>query len=192
MEEEQLATGDRSARRWLVASFAVYLVLLTWVVLWKLGVPYVGKGAFLEHPFKWIPFISTDQAGASPPLELLGNLLLFVPFGLFVGLLWPAWAWWRGIIAFAGASVLFELAQHYLSIGSFDSTDVIVNTAGGMAGLGLAVAARRRWRERTVPVMARVLTIVTAVALVGAVAFAVSPMRYQPVEDVIVPGVGES
>jgi glycopeptide antibiotics resistance protein len=192
MDEEPAVSPDGRPRRWLIASFVVYLGLLTWLVLWKLGVPYVGEGAFIPRPFKWIPFISTAEAGASPPLELLGNLLLFVPFGLFVGALWPRSRRWQALLVFASVSVLFELAQHYLSIGSFDSTDVIVNTLGGMAGLGLAMLARRRWGDRTTAVMAKVLTVITAVALVASVAFAASPMRYNPTEDVIVPGVGES
>jgi glycopeptide antibiotics resistance protein len=191
MNEQPAVSPDGRARRWLIASLVVYLGLLTWLVLWKLGMPYVGEGAFIPRPFKWIPFISTAEAGASPPLELLGNLLLFVPLGLFVGSLRPAWMWWQALLAFAGVSALFELAQHYLSIGSFDSTDVLVNTLGGMAGLGLATLARRRWRDRTTAVMAKVMTVITAVALVASVAFAVSPMRYNPTEDVIVPGVGE-
>ena len=49
---------------------------------------------------------------------------------------------------FAGASLVLETAQHVLSTGSFDITDVIVNTAGGLAGLGLLALARRRLRRR--------------------------------------------
>lgn len=45
----------------LVALFVVYLVLLSWVVLWKLEVPYVGGGALRR--IKLVPFAPTAEAG---------------------------------------------------------------------------------------------------------------------------------
>ena len=71
------------------------------------------------------------------------NILLFIPFGLYLGLLAPSWRWWKATGVFVGASLVLEVIQHLLSTGSFDITDVIVNTAGGLAGLGLLALARR-------------------------------------------------
>lgn len=66
-------------RGWLAVLFVVYLVLLAWVVLWKLEVPYVGGGALRQ--MKLVPFARTAEAGASAPLEVVANVMLFVPFG---------------------------------------------------------------------------------------------------------------
>ena len=46
----------------------------------------------------------------------------------------------------AGASLGLEVAQYVLAVGSSDITDVVVNTAGGLAGIGLLALARRRLR----------------------------------------------
>lgn len=170
----------------LTALFVVYLVLLIWAVLWKLDVPYVGEAALLPRPIKLIPFVPSAEAGGSAPLEVVANILLFVPFGLYVGLLAPTWQWWKGAGAFAGASLVLEITQHLLSTGSFDSTDVIVNTAGGLAGVGLLALARRRFRARTVDVMTRVCLIGTVVSVVAVGIFVASPLHYEQQRDVIV------
>ena len=143
----------------LVVLFVVYLVLLIWIVLWKLAVPWVGEAALLPHPIKLVPFLPNTEAGASAPVEVVANILLFVPFGLYLGLLAPLWQRWKVTGVFVGASLVLEITQHVLSTGSFDITDIIVNTAGGLAGLGLLTLVRRRYQARTAAVMTRVCLI---------------------------------
>ncbi|WP_203747123.1 VanZ family protein [Cellulomonas chitinilytica] len=162
----------------LVVLFAVYLALLAWVVLWKLEVPWVGEG--WRRTIKLVPFVATARAGASPPAEVVANLLLFVPFGLYLGLLAPTWSRWRATAVVAGASVVLEVAQYVLAVGSSDVTDLVVNTAGGLAGLVLVDAARRRHGERTGVVMARVCAVGTVLALLASAAVVASPLRYAP------------
>ncbi len=137
----------------LVVLFVVYLVLLVWAVVWKLDVPYVGEAALLPRPIKLIPFVPSAEAGASAPLEVVANFVLFVPFGVYLGLLAPTWPWWRWTGVLVGASFVLEATQHLLSTGSFDTTDIIVNTVGGLAGVGLLALARRRLQARTAAVM---------------------------------------
>jgi glycopeptide antibiotics resistance protein len=166
--------------------FAVYLVLLTWVVVWKLEVPWVGEAAFMPHPIKLVPFLPSGDAGWSAPLEVAANLIFFVPFGLFLGVLAPMWNWWASTAVFAASSLLFETTQHLLGVGSFDITDVIMNTIGGMLGLGIVALAHRRLGERSVAVMTRVLLAVTAVALVLVAVVVISPLRYAHEPDVLI------
>ena len=123
-EKKPIAEGGHI----LVALFAVYLVLLAWAVVWKLDVPYVGEAALLPRPIKLIPFVPSAEAGGSAPLEVVANFLLFVPFGVYLGLLAPTWPWWRWTGVLVGASFVLETTQHVLSTGSFDTTDVIVNS----------------------------------------------------------------
>ena len=178
--------NEASQRRLLWALFVVYLVLLTWVVLWKTAVPYVGEAAFLPHPFKLVPFVSDGEAGASEPGEVLANVFLFVPFGVYVGLIAPRWRWWQALAVFLAASLFLELAEHFLSLGSFDITDVIANAAGGLAGLGVLALARRRLGERTAEVVTKVMAAVTVLSVIVLAAYVASPLRYEPLRDVVV------
>lgn len=165
-------------RRLLVAAFALYVVLLTWIILWKLEVPWIGEAAGLPRPLKLIPFVPSGDAGQSKPLEVVANVLLFVPFGLYLGLLAPRLRWWAALAAFAGFSLALEITQHLISVGSFDSTDVIVNAAGGM--LGLVLARRLAWPWR------RIMLVGGVVAILAVVAFIASPLHYGPQKDVVV------
>lgn len=166
--------------------FAVYLVLVAWTVLWKLDVPQVGAGG--QRVVKLVPFVATAHAGASEPVELALNLVFFLPFGVYLGLLAPSWPWWRVAGILAGASALLEVAQYVLAVGSSDATDVVVNTAGGLAGLGAVVLARRSLRARTAAVVTRWCAVGTVLALVATGLFVASPVRLMgpPPGDVVV------
>jgi glycopeptide antibiotics resistance protein len=179
----QPATQNRSAdqvsskRTYLAMLFVVYLVLLTWIVLWKLDIPWVGR---VDRVIKLVPFAPDAGEGASEPVEVGMNLLLFVPVGVYLGLLAPSWRWWKVAATAGGLSLLFEITQFVLAIGSSDITDLIVNTAGGLAGFGLLALARRRLGDRTVAVMTRACTVVTALAVLACGLFIALPVHYAP------------
>ena len=171
------ASSRNSTTTYLSALFVVYLVLLVWIVLWKLGIPWVGG---VYRVIKLVPFAPTGDDGASAPFEVVANLALFVPFGVYLGLLAPSWAWWKTASAVAGASVVLEVTQYVFGIGSSDVTDVIVNTAGGLAGLGLLALARRKFGTRTATVMTRVCLLGTVLAVLASAIFVATPLRYGP------------
>jgi glycopeptide antibiotics resistance protein len=156
----------RSGRsRLAVALFAIYLVLLTWLVVWKLHAPYLGGAD--EREIKLIPFVATAGAGANSPFEVFANFAIFVPFGLCLGLVAPSWRWWKAAGAAAGVSLTLEAAQYVLAVGKSDITDVLVNTAGALAGFGVVALARNMLPARAAVVLTRVLSIATVLVLVA-------------------------
>ena len=165
-------------RRTLIPLFAVYLVLLVWLILYKFEPPYIGDAWQLGRPFKLVPFVPSGDANWSNPLEVLANVLFFVPFGAYLRLLAPTWRW-RSVAVFSATSLAFEVTQHLISVGSFDSTDVIANTAGGLLGLWLA--------RLVAPELATRILLIGGIATVIAVAaFIASPMHYAQPHDVVV------
>ena len=157
--------------------FGIYVILLTWIVLWKLEVPYVGTGVLRN--IKLVPFAPSGGAGGSPPGEVAVNLVLFVPFGVYLGLLAPTWAWWQRLGVIAGTSLAFEVTQYVLAIGRSDISDVMTNTVGGLLGLGLLALARRRFGSRTASVMTRICGVGTIILVFVAAAFVLSPLHFQ-------------
>jgi glycopeptide antibiotics resistance protein len=121
----------------LVTALVLYLVVLTWLVVWKLAEPWVGTAS--DRHLKLMPFVATATAGASRPIEVLGNVIVFVPFGLLLALLAPT-RFWLSAATIALTSCGFELAQFVLATGITDTTDVITNTAGGVLGLAVVRA----------------------------------------------------
>ena len=166
--------------------FVTYLALLTWVVLWKLEIPFVGDGT--ERQVKLVPFVATARAGASAPVEVLANVLIFVPFGGYLALLAPSTRWWRLAATIAGASLTFEIVQYLLAVGRSDLSDVVANTAGGVLGLALVGLVRLRWRDETRTVMTRTCGAVTVLSVAAVGLFVVSPLHYggRPSGDVLV------
>lgn len=176
-ETDATPPGERrpgeSLRALLVVLFVLYLALLVWVVLWKLEAPYLGGGALRR--IKLVPFLPSDEDGASAPGEVLANVLLFVPFGVYLRLLAPSWPWWRIAGAAAGASLILETAQYVMAVGSFDVTDLIVNTAGGAVGIALLALLHRSLPGGRAAVM--ICVVGTALALSACVLFAASPLH---------------
>jgi glycopeptide antibiotics resistance protein len=172
-------TSAERTRPWLLALFAVYLVLLVWLVLWKLGVPWVGSG--VGRTVKLVPFVATAQNGPSDPSEVLENVLVFVPFGVYFALLAPHRPWWRtwaralGTVALTSAAL--EVAQYVLAVGSTDISDVLANTAGGAVGLLLVALMRLVLRRRTAVVITALCAVGTVMALLATAAFVASPIR---------------
>ncbi|MFC9559610.1 VanZ family protein [Agromyces sp. NPDC056965] len=159
----------------LVLLFAVYLVLLAWIILWKLEVPFLGAGG-LRH-VKLVPFVASGSDTASEPLEVAANFLLFVPFGAYLVLLRPSWPLWKHVGALAGASLLLEIGQYALAVGSSDATDVIANTSGGITGLFVTALLTRRLGASTI-VVTRICLVGTAVTVLACLAFFASPLHY--------------
>lgn len=181
MSEPEPQPPRAHGARLLIMLFLIYVLLLAWIVLWKLEPPYVGAGA-LRH-VKLVPFVAVGGDGVSKPVEFAANALLFVPFGLYLRLLVPAWGRWRAVGTVAAASLLLEVAQYVLAVGSTDVTDLILNTAGGLAGVGLFGLVRRRLGARSVPIMVRVCSVGTVIGVLLIVIFVASPIRYAQPRD---------
>jgi glycopeptide antibiotics resistance protein len=170
------ARGGR-VRALLVGAFAVYLVLLAWIVLFKLGVPWIGG---VDRVIKLVPFLPSAEQGASLPSEVVVNVVLFVPFGLYLGVLAPSWSWRRALGVVGATSLLLEATQYILAIGSSDVTDLLANTLGGAIGLGLFAVLRRRLADRAGAVLTRVCVLGTAILMLAAALFIASPIRFGP------------
>jgi glycopeptide antibiotics resistance protein len=176
LSEREAAPADAAPFR-LITAFAVYLLLLVWIVLWKLEVPWIGG---VDRVIKLVPFSATAEQGASRPSEVIINLLLFVPFGLFLGLLAPWWSWRRLAGVTAVVSLALEATQFVLAIGSTDVTDVLVNTAGALIGFGLVALARHRLPAGGRGILIRICVIGALAAVLAVALFVASPIHFRP------------
>ncbi|AEE46022.1 VanZ family protein [Cellulomonas fimi] len=167
--------AGRPGRTALTALLVVYLALLVWVVVWKVEMPWLGHPE--RRTLKLVPFVATARAGASTASEVAANVALLVPLGVYLGLLqpWRRLPWVAGVAA--GTSLALEAVQYALAVGSSDVTDVVANTAGGLAGAAVVLAARRHG-PRALRVVARVCATATLAAVASCAAFAVSPLQY--------------
>lgn len=89
-------------------------------------------------------------------LELLANIALFVPVGMFALLLVGAGAWWVALLAPAALTLGIETAQIGIPGRVPDERDLFANAVGGVLGVLVALlltlpATLRRRRRRRLP-----------------------------------------
>lgn len=163
MTEPEGPTRDR-AKTVLFALLCVYLLLLAGVILFKL--PFYSTAGDTARAINVIPLAgSFDSEGNLIWEEIAYNTLLFVPLGIYLGMLTP-WTFRRQVLVIAGLSLGFELAQYLFALGVTDVTDLIDNTLGGVVGVGIATVLTRLFgtaATRIVTVLASLLTVLVLV-----------------------------
>ena len=146
----------------LKALFAAYLVFLVWAILFKFGFSLDAiRGT---RVLNLIPYYNDGTA----PLEfiwteIIGNVIIFVPFGLYLYLLGQR-DLIKDTLLIACFSLLLETMQWCFACGVSDITDVINNTLGGMIGLGLGMLVLGLFHRRD-----RVLKVLTGLSCAGTV-----------------------
>ncbi|BFT72627.1 VanZ family protein [Paenibacillus sp. P36] len=136
--------------------FAVYMITLFRVILFKYGsididFLWYRMQKNVENPEfsmsrmqfgNFIPLKTISDTVLSPTshevINLVGNILAFMPFGIFLLLLFKfkskSITHTGVIIRSLGMSLLLELLQIFFSMGNFDVDDIILNTSGGLLG----------------------------------------------------------
>lgn len=85
---------------------------------------------------------------AAVSLNLAGNVLAFVPFGLFLPLLVRALRhFWIIVLLGFEFSLLVEIVQLFSKVGSFDVDDILLNTLGAACGYVMCLVLIK-WRRR--------------------------------------------
>jgi len=104
----------------------------------KMSIGHPGLIVRQLHQGNLVPFReishSMQELTGHGLINLVGNVVIFMPFGLFLGLLSKR-------MSFAGAflysmllSLILESSQAVFAIGVFDVDDLILNASGGLAG----------------------------------------------------------
>lgn len=125
---------------------AVYLAAVAWITLNPVpgnpaGNPLLRallRAVSAVPGFAWVDY---DVA------EFTANILLFVPMGLLFTLLLGPWRWWLAVAIGVAATLVIEFAQLFLPARFTDARDLLANTLGTVAGVGIALlisAASRR------------------------------------------------
>lgn len=131
---------------------AVYLLALAWMILFKAQLSVAGLPHF--RSVNLIPFgASVVTNGTIDFDEIISNLLAFVPFGIFNGMLLEGKSFLKKIIPIFLTSLTFEVLQFIFAIGASDITDLLMNTAGGAVGIALVFGMAKILKSRTTKVL---------------------------------------
>jgi len=129
------------ANRITIILFISYLIALCWILLFKLGVrfSYMGNRRVNLIPFSE-PLILNGKIDVG---EIILNVVIFVPLGVYTGILFGRWVFGRKLFFLFLISLIVEGLQFILAVGAFDITDIITNTLGGIIGLTIFKAIEK-------------------------------------------------
>lgn len=121
--------------------FGVYCLVLLWLMFFgRIGAPSVGQVNL--HPLQtlnrylWVLRHSTEPGLRHNAMaNLLGNVAMFIPLGLFLPVLFAALRkFWRfALLAFALILAL-EMIQLVTGLGTLDVDDLLLNFPGALLG----------------------------------------------------------
>ncbi len=114
--------------------FIIYLIALFWIIVFKFNVrlPSLRNMRSINLiPFSE-PLILNGKIAFS---EIIMNVVIFVPLGIYAGILFKRWSIGKKLFLFFLISLICEVFQFILNVGASDITDIINNTLGGIIGL---------------------------------------------------------
>ena len=115
--------------KWII--FVIYMCLLIYVVFFAES---MGRTSQTRKRF-WKYILDNDSLGRIARLNIIGNVVAFIPFGIFLPVLSH-----RRIKLIAttlysfSLSLAIELTQLITMVGSCDVDDLILNCLGGLTG----------------------------------------------------------
>ena len=154
--------------------FIIYLIALFWILLFKLGVRF----SYMEkRNVNLIPFSKIDVS------EIILNVVIFVPLGIYAGVLFKRWVFVKKLVFFFLISLMFEVLQLIFRIGAFDITDIITNILGGIIGSLIFEAIEKLFNnsvrsQKFITIIAAVGTVLM-ISLLLLLKLNMLPIRYQ-------------
>ncbi len=115
--------------------FGIYCILLIWIILFKLSFSFedikmmTGRRAINLIPFYYDNEVSMHFS------EVMRNLFIFIPFGLYLGMM--GFKFLKAVLIGFVFSLTMEICQYVFAIGGSDITDIITNTLGAAIGAAL-------------------------------------------------------
>lgn len=113
--------------------WVVYLLILCWVLVLKLGVSFSYMGERRVNLLPFADYIATN--GRIDKTEMVLNVLAFIPVGIYVAMLLPSSSLGGRMLRISFISVGVECIQWILGTGAFDTTDMVTNSLGGLIGV---------------------------------------------------------
>ena len=127
-------------RRLSYIVFGVYFILLIWLVLFKFATNLSEIPRM--RSINLIPFYYNQETNTHLR-EILYNIIVFVPLGVYVQILKEDWKKAKKCMVVLLTSFLFEVVQFVFAIGASDVTDLIGNTLGGIVGILFCIIMKK-------------------------------------------------
>ena len=120
--------------------FVLYIIFVFYFLL--ISEIYGRTGEMQEYHYNLVLFQEIkrfwnyrEQLGIfATATNLLGNVLIFLPFGFFMAMASKYRSFLSTLIYSFALSLTIELSQLFMKVGCFDVDDLLLNTIGGILG----------------------------------------------------------
>ncbi|MDR6527492.1 glycopeptide antibiotics resistance protein [Chryseobacterium rhizosphaerae] len=130
----------------------VYKIAIIPYTLFLLYLMFLGMGRYqyadnlitVKPIFSTIKFIQTADGWKDIVIIVLGNIIMFIPFG-FLGWIFPRLKDLKTLcIAFISAIVIVEALQYFTRMGIFEVDDILLNTFGVYLGWQIRIFVEKK------------------------------------------------
>lgn len=129
--------------------FGVYLATLTWIIVFKMDLSTLLLARYGYRSLNLIPFAGTAvYNGVLDYQEILLNVLCFIPFGIYMEMVFRKASWVQNLLVIGLVSLFYEVLQYSFMIGMADITDLLGNGLGGAIGINIMYVLTSIWREQ--------------------------------------------
>ncbi|MDB0441175.1 VanZ family protein [Clostridioides difficile] len=146
--------------------FVVYIILLTWIILFKMQFDISSLETMSLRNINLVPFagslIVNNRVDIS---EIILNVAVFVPFGIYLCMLKEKWSFIKKVVPIFITSLAFETLQYIFAIGASDITDLIGNTLGGIIGIAVFMLLSKIFKNKTIKIFNVLALIVTVIVV---------------------------
>ena len=145
--------------------FAVYILILIWILLFKMS--FSIDELYKNRSINIIPFMGSVIANGRIYIsEIINNIIVFVPVGIYICMLKENWSILRKISLGFFISLGIEVLQFVLAIGATDITDLIGNTLGGIIGIGVFYLFSKVFKNKTNNII-NILALIATILLIA-------------------------
>ena len=145
--------------------FAVYFLILVWILLFKMS--FSLDELYKNRSINLIPFMGSVLVNGRIYInEIIDNILVFIPIGIYICMLKEDWSILRKISVGFFISLGIEVLQFILAIGATDITDLLGNTLGGILGIGVFYLFSKLFKNKTNKII-NTLALIATILLVS-------------------------
>ena len=128
----------------IVLRYSVALLLIEYIFLiFCSTVIFRSVGEISQYDFHPFWSYKAIQEGREDLLaENIMNVVVFIPFGLFLGIAFKQVTWWKALLIGCSISVTIESLQFFFMRGFSEVDDVMHNTLGCLIGFGFMITLR--------------------------------------------------
>lgn len=141
----------------LTSIFICYLTVVAMITIFPIPlekIEYFGNKTWYNYiPFNSIKEVLANGLTKTAFLQIVGNILLSVPFGAYVIAVMKNKRWWKLLIFALGFTVLIESTQLVIDLylnnmyRNVDIDDIILNALGAYIGYGIYKIIPKKIKE---------------------------------------------